>query len=125
MSDPVYEAAEDWWPISATKSSTRSLGYGSYSTRLALRSQCYVSVNKGGEYRTPEGRNEFEREIFYTFRNGDLTHSGKRFVITSLDDFTLEGMRYQDLLLDCECWMWTASVLTCGTEDFYESERIV
>lgn len=72
------------------------LGFGSYSTVWLCKDvekRCYVSVKVGvsdtgaGEHRLET----FEREAFYTLRDGDPSHPGKRFVISLLDDFTLEG----------------------------------
>ena len=71
------------------------LGYGTYSTVWLCKdgqNKSYVSVKVGvSDTRGAEQRKEFEREIFHTLRNGNPMHPGKRFVISLLDEFTLEG----------------------------------
>lgn len=71
------------------------LGHGGYSTVWLCRDfqeQRYVSV-KIAASEIPGGQQQKnnEREIYHALRIGDPEHPGKKFVISRLDDFSLEG----------------------------------
>lgn len=90
------------------------LGYGSYSTVWLCRDkteQRYVAVKVTiSDDGSVERRNQHESKILLALRNGNLIHPGRRFVIISLDEFTIQGPNGRH-----QCFVFPVALNSVGT----------